>query len=285
MTRVRKRVALVVSALVAMALCAGVLLSESEDAEQETEVRVATQRLTDGQVEFGVQVRTGDGAWSDPLLPDLRLLPADSPANHWRYSSAVALNPVTSSAMDAPPEQVRFGEWAEGNLTDEFTDHKGNWFHEDRASGPRTGFTLLGMTDHRFYNRAVLIVTCIHDDQTVFVSVSATREFPAGRFSESASLSEWRDTRLAFSSNDRHSLTSLNWDDHWFTTLDTFAGAAGDEFLRRALHQRWLYVFLPLLEGGNLFGTFYLADVFETPIQHLLEDCQSEPASSPALIH
>ena len=58
-----------------------------DDAPSELQVRIAARRLTDGRVEFALQVRGSDAAWGERLLPETRYLPADAEAGRWLVSS------------------------------------------------------------------------------------------------------------------------------------------------------------------------------------------------------
>lgn len=53
------------------------------------EVRAVARRLESGWVEFALQVRAGDGDWSDRLLPRARFMPPDSTVGRWLVSSEV----------------------------------------------------------------------------------------------------------------------------------------------------------------------------------------------------
>lgn len=50
-------------------------------------VRVAARLLASGQIEFAVQPRGAEGAWSGRIHPSRRFLPADPPTNRWLSST------------------------------------------------------------------------------------------------------------------------------------------------------------------------------------------------------
>ena len=62
---------------------------EVGEGDATAEVRVTARWLTGGRVEFGLQVRTAEGSWSQRLLPRLRFLPADSALDRWSSTSAL----------------------------------------------------------------------------------------------------------------------------------------------------------------------------------------------------
>ncbi|MDE2966761.1 MAG: substrate-binding domain-containing protein [Chloroflexota bacterium] len=66
----------------------------------ETEVRVATMRLSDGSVEVAVQQRDADGSWGERQLPPARFLTPDV-VGEWRVSSPVSVAVATAMADDA----------------------------------------------------------------------------------------------------------------------------------------------------------------------------------------
>ena len=73
----------------------------------ETGARVAARRLSDGAIEFGVQVRHSDGTSGPRLLPDKRWLPADTAVDRWLVSSPVRLAAATGTApREGPLEEA-----------------------------------------------------------------------------------------------------------------------------------------------------------------------------------
>ena len=72
-----------------------------------TRARVAARRLSDGAIEFTVQVRHSDGTWGPRLLPDRRWFPADAAVDRWLVSSPVRLAAATGpSPRDGPLEKA-----------------------------------------------------------------------------------------------------------------------------------------------------------------------------------
>lgn len=57
----------------------------------ETEVRINAQRLDDGRVEFALQQRNEDGAWSDRQLPSRRFFPTSGFVNRWANSTPITV--------------------------------------------------------------------------------------------------------------------------------------------------------------------------------------------------
>ncbi len=83
---------LLVTALLASVL-GGVATYAAGAARQtvETEVRINAQRLDDGRVEFALQQRDEDGAWSDRQLPSRRFFPASGFLNRWANSTPITV--------------------------------------------------------------------------------------------------------------------------------------------------------------------------------------------------
>ena len=67
----------------------------------EVEVRVATQLLSDGRMEFAIQERREGGEWDERRLPTSRFLPAEASAGRWLASS-----PLSASLPDAGADVV-----------------------------------------------------------------------------------------------------------------------------------------------------------------------------------
>ena len=57
----------------------------------EVEVRVATQLLSDGRMEFAIQERLSGGEWGERRLPRSRFLPAGAGVGRWLSSSPLAV--------------------------------------------------------------------------------------------------------------------------------------------------------------------------------------------------
>ena len=74
-------------------LVSGAVSVDDSAPEPELEVRIAARRLTDGRVEFALQVRGSDGAWGERLLPGLRYLRADAESGRWLVSSPLTTGP------------------------------------------------------------------------------------------------------------------------------------------------------------------------------------------------
>ncbi len=71
----------------------------------DVEARVGARWLPDGRVEVGLQVRSDDGAWGEPLLPRKRLLPVRGQHARWRSSS-----PITYEATEIRVAARRFAD-------------------------------------------------------------------------------------------------------------------------------------------------------------------------------
>ena len=82
-------------ALALVALAAGLALATASASAQqgEAEVRIAAQRLEDGQLEFALQERT-DGSWGERRRPDQHNFPGDATTGEWLDSSALAVDAV-----------------------------------------------------------------------------------------------------------------------------------------------------------------------------------------------
>ena len=68
----------------------------------EVEVRVATQLLEDGRMEFAIQERSEGGEWDERRLPTSRFFPAEAAAGRWLASS-----PLSASLPEPGGELVR----------------------------------------------------------------------------------------------------------------------------------------------------------------------------------
>ncbi len=93
--------------LLALALAAA---PAAHGADGELEVRVAAQRLANGNTEFALQERQANGEWAERRLPRGRFFPADTRVGRWLGSSplTVALQPDSmSTATPAPDLEVR----------------------------------------------------------------------------------------------------------------------------------------------------------------------------------
>ena len=61
------------------------------DDEPDLEVRVATQLLADGRMEFALQERNADGSWAERRLPRARFFPASAQVGRWLSSSPLVV--------------------------------------------------------------------------------------------------------------------------------------------------------------------------------------------------
>ena len=89
-------------ALALVVLAAGLALATSNAGAQEggAEVRIAAQRLEDGQLEFALQQRT-EGSWGERRRPDLHNFPGDATVGEWLDSSALAVDAVGQVRISA----------------------------------------------------------------------------------------------------------------------------------------------------------------------------------------
>ena len=83
------------------------------------EVRVATQLVADGRMEFAIQERRGGERWTERRLPRARFFPADAAVDRWLASSPLAVSDLPPN-MPAPTIVVPFsireftnGRWLE----------------------------------------------------------------------------------------------------------------------------------------------------------------------------
>ena len=109
MSGVRRWAALASAAalLLALALAAA---PAAHGADGELEVRVAAQRLANGNTEFALQERQANGEWAERRLPRGRFFPADTRVGRWLGSSplTIALQPDSmSTATSDPALEVR----------------------------------------------------------------------------------------------------------------------------------------------------------------------------------
>ncbi len=87
--------------------------------DKEIEVRVATQLIVDGRMEFAVQERREEERWEERRLPRARFFPADAAKDRWLASSPLAVSDLTPD-MPTPALGVPFsiqeftnGRWLE----------------------------------------------------------------------------------------------------------------------------------------------------------------------------
>ncbi len=88
--------------LALVALAAGLALVTSSASAQhgEAEVRIAAQRLADGQLEFALQESTNE-SWGERRRPGQHNFPADATAGAWLDSSALAIDAVGQVRISA----------------------------------------------------------------------------------------------------------------------------------------------------------------------------------------
>ena len=82
--------------MVSMTLAGGNPAAAAQEAALHTDIeaRIGARWLPDGLVEVGLQVRSDDGAWGEPLLPRKRLLPAGGRSARWLSSSPITLEGI-----------------------------------------------------------------------------------------------------------------------------------------------------------------------------------------------
>ena len=97
MSGVRRWAALASAAalLLALALAAA---PAAHGADGAVEVRVAAQRLANGNTEFALQERQANGEWAERRLPRGRFFPADTRVGRWLGSSPLTIE-VSSDSM------------------------------------------------------------------------------------------------------------------------------------------------------------------------------------------
>lgn len=76
--------------------------------DQEIDVRVAAQRLSDGRTEFALQERNADGSWAERRLPRARFFPANARTGRWLASSPLVIefSPDRMLAEDEAPMNI-----------------------------------------------------------------------------------------------------------------------------------------------------------------------------------
>ena len=89
------------------ALAGGNPVAAAQEAALHTDIeaRIGARWLPDGRVEVGLQVRSNDGAWGEPLLPRKRLLPAGGQKARWLSSS-----PITHEGTEIRVVARRFAD-------------------------------------------------------------------------------------------------------------------------------------------------------------------------------
>ena len=132
--------------------------------------------------------------------------------------------------------------------------------------------SVLGESTDRVYDTGVMNLGCAHDSGVAFVSVSARRWSVTGIQSR---LSSGAETSGSIYLGDERVGGALSWS----TSAHHAAprrGALSTEFIRRAMtegnHVRFV---LPRRGDDEIVVTFDLEVAFESPLQHLLEECLS----------
>ena len=72
----------------------------------QVEVRIATQLVLDGRMEFALQERQADGEWGERRLPRSRFFPATPAVGRWLASSALTVS-APGAGSDAVGVEVR----------------------------------------------------------------------------------------------------------------------------------------------------------------------------------
>lgn len=70
-------------------------------------LRLVARLLENGKIEFGLQQRQHDGAWSSRIFPKARLFPTDAAVGRWLVSSAITLSVADSPDDFAEDTHVR----------------------------------------------------------------------------------------------------------------------------------------------------------------------------------
>lgn len=163
-------------------------------------------------------------------------------------------------------DRARFGVAASGAFA------SGIWSHF--WGGEEYGWTTLvsveGSTTDFYYSTGRLDLGCVHGEETMAVFVKAQRS--GRRSDEEATLNRSVDTVGAF-----YDAAVRVGEPFWWSTSAQNAGEVGRlaaEFIRTASRSDASTVaFLLPRWGEDIVARFDLADVFETPVQHLLEQC------------
>ena len=145
-----------------------VSLPESE----EIDVRVATQLLADGRMEFAIQERQADGEWGERRLPRARFFPADASVDRWLASSPLEVSDLTPD-MPAPTAVVPFsigeftnGRWLEQQHPQLATTIKGLAWVQDGVSETETetiqDLLFVAVTSHTVVS-SILSFTWVQD--------------------------------------------------------------------------------------------------------------------------
>lgn len=128
----------IVAPVVALGLlAAGMSLATTSPSAQggEAEVRIAAQRLEDGQLDFAPQQQL-DGAWGERRRPGQHHFPASATTGEWLDSSALAIDAVGQVRISA-----RLGDGGRVEFTLQQQDADDSWGNvccPNAASSQRT---------------------------------------------------------------------------------------------------------------------------------------------------
>ena len=103
------------AAVAALFLCAllGATIAQADGGEL-AEVRIAVRAGEDGRIEFALQTRTTDSAWSERILPRARRFPANAAVDRWLSSSPITVPAGFESDLSVRVKDGNFVVRADG---------------------------------------------------------------------------------------------------------------------------------------------------------------------------
>lgn len=171
---------------------------------------------------------------------------------------------TVATATQENNQRAQFGVESSGTFGSD-----GLWFHFAGDNGWSTGLALTGWSGDSLYDEGSLIAACHHDSSTLIAFVGV-RVSSTGT---EALLRTSKDSFGAFFQNDEV-LRGESF--YWPTQSDSARaiGAKAVDFVRFVMSGAADSVgFLLSRWGDDIFVSFDLTGMFETPVQHLLERC------------
>lgn len=265
---VMRRIAVLIT-VAAVLIAGGYALAHALSGE--AEVRITARRLADGRTEFALQQRTS-GEWGERQLPRGRYFPAEASPGRWLHSTPIEITTEAeeqAAGLSNPSDRVRLGVEANGGSEEEGLV----WFHGDAGVvGLRTAVVVLGDTDHRTSDQGQLYMGCDDEVRSLWFQVGVG--FPTTNGWHSATLADEGTLRTAWGT-----VARWQWRDapEWrlFGGSAWLVANARQSWLNTARSQRWFSIVLPTASGDQIRASFDLSGLFDTPVQHLLDQCES----------
>ena len=236
----------------------------------EAEVRITAQRLADGRTEFALQQRTS-GEWGERRLPRSRYFPAEASLGRWLNSTPIEITTEAeepAADLSGSSDRVRLGVEAFGGSEEDGLV----WFHLDvGVVGLRTAVIVHGYTDHRTFDRGHLYMMC--DDEVRVLAFQVVIGFSTAGGWQSAVLAEKGTVRTTWGT-----VARWQWRDapEWrlFEGSVWLAANGRQSWLNSARSQLWFSIVVPTARGDQIRASFDLSGLFDTPVQHLLDQCE-----------